>query len=142
MILSQTAEYALRAMVYLATQASKRHVTQDIAAATCIPCGYLAKVLQRLHKSGLVVAQRGLRGGYGLAKPANEISLYDIISAIDPAIPPSIDRKEVTEKHQSMEALYIQLNQISDCLDRELKTRTLDNLERIDSSLVGRNSRT
>ena len=57
-MITQTAEYALRAMVYLADQEEPR-TTNAIAEKTQVPAGYLAKVMQVLSKAGLVHAQRG-----------------------------------------------------------------------------------
>ena len=61
-MISQTAEYALRAVVYLSDQEQAR-TTSAIAEKTELPVGYLSKVMQGLVKSGLVHSQRGLHGG-------------------------------------------------------------------------------
>ena len=83
-MISQTAEYALRAIFFMAEHSEKSHVTQQIADGTRVPVGYLAKVLQGLHKAGLVNAQRGLGGGFTLARPSTSISVYDVVQAVDP----------------------------------------------------------
>jgi Rrf2 family protein len=57
---------------------------EQIAAATQVPAGYLAKVLQSLTRAGLIASQRGVRGGFRLAKPAGETTLYEVIQAVDP----------------------------------------------------------
>lgn len=84
---SQTAEYALRAVVHLASlQAAGDTVsqtTQQIADSTCVPVDYLSKILQSLGRGGLVVVQRGPGGGYQLARPATKITLYDVVQAVD-----------------------------------------------------------
>lgn len=86
-MISRTAEYALRAVVHLAAagdgEAALRTVGQ-IAAETRVPAGYLAKVLQDLSRSGLILSQRGLGGGFKLAKAAGETSIYEVIQAVDP----------------------------------------------------------
>ena len=84
MLISQTTEYALRAMVYLASETESSHVTNRIAAATHVPAGYLSKVLQSLGRAGLLTAQRGLGGGWALARPAEAISILDVVNAVDP----------------------------------------------------------
>jgi Rrf2 family protein len=81
---SQTAEYALRAVVCLAARAGSPQTTQQIAAATQVPAGYLAKVMQGLSRARLVHAQRGLHGGFTLTRPAGELSVLDVIQAVDP----------------------------------------------------------
>jgi Rrf2 family nitric oxide-sensitive transcriptional repressor len=83
-MISQTAEYALRAVVFLGSQVGQPVTTQRVAAATQVPVGYLSKVLQVLGKAGLVEAQRGLRGGYVLARPLDELTVLDVINSVDP----------------------------------------------------------
>jgi len=82
-MLSQTAEYAIRAVVYLAANADASHVTRNIAEATRVPPGYLAKVLQSLVRNRVVSSQRGLGGGFKLARAASAISVLDVLEATD-----------------------------------------------------------
>ena len=81
---SQTAEYALRAAVYLASQEGAPRTTQEIAAATKVKIAYLSKVMQSLGRKGLVQSQRGLHGGFTLTRPPEELTVLDIIMAVDP----------------------------------------------------------
>jgi Rrf2 family protein len=82
-MISQTAEYALRAIVYLADQDSPR-TTAEIAETTHVPAGYLAKVMQSLGRAGLVKSQRGLNGGFTLAHDTDQLSVLTVINAVDP----------------------------------------------------------
>jgi Rrf2 family protein len=82
-MISQTAEYALRAIVYLADQDSPR-TTVQIATTTRVPVGYLAKVLQNLSRAGLVTSQRGLNGGFTLRQDPHDLSILKVINAVDP----------------------------------------------------------
>src|SRR6266705_7180343 len=83
MRLSARADYALRAAIELAA-ASSGHVTADqLAKAQQIPGKFLEAILTQLRRAGLVRSQRGPDGGFWLARPADEISLADIIRAID-----------------------------------------------------------
>ena len=84
MILSQTVEYALRAVVLLADQMDQPQTNPQIAEVTQVPPGYLFKVLQSLGRAGLVNSQRGAGGGFTLARAPEEISLLEVINAIDP----------------------------------------------------------
>ncbi len=84
MLFSQTAEYALRAAVYLADHPGEAQVTQQIAEATRVPQGYLSKVLQAMGRGGLVSAQRGIGGGFVLTRAPAEITVLDVINAVDP----------------------------------------------------------
>lgn len=82
-MISQTAEYALRAVVYLGNQAGTSCTTAQLAAGIDAPPGYLAKVMQGLSRSGIVRSQRGLHGGFTLALPASELSILDVVTAVD-----------------------------------------------------------
>jgi Rrf2 family protein len=81
---SQTLEYALRVVVYLASAKDEMVTTREIAQTTRVPESYLAKVIQDLRRGGLVRAQRGLHGGSSLARPPESITLFDVAQAIDP----------------------------------------------------------
>jgi Rrf2 family protein len=83
MRLSARADYALRAAIELAA-ADNGHVTaEQLARAQRIPGKFLEAILTQLRRAGLVRSQRGPDGGFWLARPADEISLADIIRAID-----------------------------------------------------------
>jgi len=84
MRLSARADYALRAAIELAAASGGSHVTADQLAKTQgIPGKFLEAILTQLRRGGLVRSQRGPDGGFWLARPASEISLADIIRAID-----------------------------------------------------------
>jgi len=83
-VISQTAEYALRIVVWLAGRHPRPQTTREIAAATRIPAGYLAKVLQILGRGGLLHSQRGLHGGFTLARDPRGIAALDVVNVIDP----------------------------------------------------------
>jgi Rrf2 family protein len=81
---SQTSEYALRVVVYLASLDGMPATINQMAAATRAPAGYLAKVLTSLSRAGVVRTQRGLHGGSVLERPAEQITVYDVVQAVDP----------------------------------------------------------
>ena len=84
MVLSQTAEYAFRAMAWLATTPEGEPVrASDLSVATGIPSHYLSKVLRRLVLAGLLISQKGQGGGFLLAKAPDEIPFIDILTAVD-----------------------------------------------------------
>lgn len=82
-MLSQTSEYALRAVSYLAKQHPQVSTVADIASATDIPSAYLVKVLQALSRESIVISQRGNGGGVRLARPLDEITMLDVVNAVD-----------------------------------------------------------
>lgn len=86
-MLSQTTEYALRAMACLAYAPDELTPTPRLAEQTLVPPNYLAKVLQSLAQANLITGRRGVGGGYRLSRPAAEISLLDVVNAIDPVEP-------------------------------------------------------
>jgi Rrf2 family protein len=83
-MLSQTLEYALRAAVFLASEEGTPRTAQEIAAATSVPSGYLSKVLQQLVRGGIATSQRGLHGGFLLARAAAAVPILDVVNAVDP----------------------------------------------------------
>lgn len=84
MRMSAKAEYAVRAMIQLATAADGALVkTEDIAHAQGIPAQFLVDILTNLRTDRLVRSHRGRDGGYALARPSGEISIADVLRCID-----------------------------------------------------------
>jgi Rrf2 family protein len=83
-LISQTAEYALRAVVDLAYHFGKSRTTEQIARGTKVPTGYLAKILQDLVRQDLVRSQRGPGGGFALAHDPSTLTVFDVLKAVDP----------------------------------------------------------
>lgn len=83
-LFSQTVEYALRAVVFLASESPEAATTVQIAEATRIPAAYLSKVLQALGRGGVVRSQRGVGGGMSLQKQPGELTLLEVVNAVDP----------------------------------------------------------
>ena len=83
-MLTQTAQHALRALLYLARQPEGAVVAAGrMAEATGSPARYLAKTLQGLASAGLVRGTRGREGGYALAVPAASLRVADVIAAFE-----------------------------------------------------------
>jgi Rrf2 family protein len=83
-VISQTAEYALRATVYLAGEQAAARTTAQIAKSTMVPAGYLAKVMQSLSRAGVVKSQRGLNGGFTLAHDPAQLTILTVVNSVDP----------------------------------------------------------
>jgi len=76
--------YAIRAMIYLAClPEGARAMRNEIAEAQKIPSSFMAKILRGLVRSRLLTSARGVNGGFALARPAAEITVLDIIEAIE-----------------------------------------------------------
>lgn len=84
-MLNQTIEYALRAMIHLASLGQDAAANSEtIAARTKVPKGYLSKILRDLVVGGLVNSQRGPNGGFTLSRPPATISMLDVVNAVGP----------------------------------------------------------
>jgi Rrf2 family protein len=83
-MLPKTAEYALRAVVWLGRTESQCDSADRLAERTKVPRRYLHTVLQQLGRAGLVRSQSGPGGGYVLARPTRKITILDVVNAIAP----------------------------------------------------------
>ncbi len=101
MKMSTTAHYGLIATGYIAEQADEGWVmASTISAKYGIPLEYLFKILQQLVRSNVLLSKRGPGGGYILARPAKEITLLEIIEAVDGPISTQLEIVELTKKAQ------------------------------------------
>lgn len=83
-LFSRQCEYALQAVMYLALKPEgKRTSIKELTRKINIPYHFLAKILQDLTYKGLLISQKGPTGGFALAKPAKDITLFQIVEAID-----------------------------------------------------------
>lgn len=130
-VVSQTAEYALRAMVCL-TQAHQDKVNKlltapFIAEQTKVPSGYLLKVLQSLCRSGLLYSQRGIGGGFQLNCDPQKTTIYDVVQAVDAF--PRIDECPLgNPAHTSLCPLHSRLDSALEAVENAFKETTLAEL--------------
>jgi Rrf2 family protein len=115
-MLTKTNEYALRVVTYLGENSAKTVTNADIAGATSIPAEYLYKIMRTLERSGLVRSQRGKHGGYSLSRSADEMTVLEVISVVDPL--PRImacplgrkeHRKQLCPLHKRLDEVYAQI---------------------------------
>ena len=110
MKLSTKGRHAITAMMELAMRDSKGPVTlADISVEQSISVSYLEQLFARLRNNGLVTGMRGPGGGYCLRRPASEITIAEILSAVDDAMPARRERIPGEEWPQSV----IMWNQLS-----------------------------
>lgn len=84
MQITRQADYALRAMIYLAKlEPNQRAATSHIAEEQHIPPSFLAKIISQLSIAGLIHTSRGARGGVSMARTPEEISILEVVEAID-----------------------------------------------------------
>ena len=82
---SQTQEYALRAVIFLAGTTEEGPVdNQRISAGTLVPASYLSKVMQALVRGEIVASRRGVGGGFWLAHDVSELTVLEVMNAVDP----------------------------------------------------------
>jgi Rrf2 family transcriptional regulator, nitric oxide-sensitive transcriptional repressor len=84
LVISQTVEYALRAVVTVAQYGGDPCTAQKIAAISQVPAPYLSKLMQGLVRAGLLRSQRGLHGGFVLTSLPSELSIWDVVDAVEP----------------------------------------------------------
>ncbi|MBI1976240.1 MAG: Rrf2 family transcriptional regulator, partial [Candidatus Omnitrophica bacterium] len=128
MKISKQGEYGLRAMLYLALQKGVGVASRHIAQQEKIPVKFLEQVLGRLRKAGLLISQKGAAGGYRLAKPADQITLAEVIRAIDGPLAPMLDAarlKQLIEKGDPHCGLYNFLLEVRDAIAGILDKTTL-----------------
>lgn len=116
---SQTAEYALRSIVWLALTPESLVPTTDLAKATRVPAHYLAKVLQQLAAAKLINGRRGVGGGYQLARPARDITLRQVVAAVMPldritSCPMGVPCDNLCDLHRLMDSLTAEVLRVLD----------------------------
>ena len=107
--LTRGSEYAIRAMMYLAARpAAEVSSLRDVGREQNIPESFLAKIFQSLVHSGLVVSQRGAHGGFALARPGSQITVAQVVQAIDGPVslngcvlwPETCERSQICTMHR------------------------------------------
>jgi Rrf2 family protein len=132
MKLTTKSEYSILAIIYLARHADEQFVKMEkICAAYDIPKKYLEQLFFVLKQSGYIRAKRGAEGGYRLAKPADQISLAEIIRLMDGALAPTESVSHFFFSHTPLEkeqkVLGI-LAEIRDYVSQRLEATTLAEL--------------
>ncbi|MDI6801779.1 MAG: Rrf2 family transcriptional regulator [Thermodesulfovibrionales bacterium] len=83
MEITRETDYAVRCILHLSESPEEIKMVDGIAKTRLIPKSFLSKILQKLTKSGIVKSYRGVKGGFKLARKPEEISLLDVVEAID-----------------------------------------------------------
>ena len=134
-MLPKTAEYALRAIVWLGRQPGHTESADDLAAATKVPRRYLHTVLQDLVRAGLVRSQSGPGGGYALAKQPECIVILDVVNAVAPL--ERINRCPLgLRSHTSLCPLHRELDRVYGDTERALSMVNIGQLIRSKSPIT------
>jgi len=83
MQITRETDYAMRCVLYLSGQPDKVVMVDEIAREMAVPRSFLAKILQRLVKAGVVRSFRGVKGGFQLSRAPQDINLLNVIEAIE-----------------------------------------------------------
>lgn len=127
-MLSKTTEYALRAVIYLAKGGSDNTTSQSIAEATAVPEGYMSKVLNTLARAGIVTSQRGPTGGFALAIPPDELTMLQVVEAVEPLPRIKSCPLELSEHAGGLCPLHGVLAELVNGVERRLTTTTIADL--------------
>jgi Rrf2 family protein len=124
-MISQSAEYALRAVVRLGEGPDARMSTARIAEATKVPAGYLSKVLQGLARAGLVVSVPGRIGGFRLSRQPASITVLDVVNAVDPVRRIKKCPLGLRSHHTGLCPLHRRLDEAAEAVERAYAATTI-----------------
>jgi Rrf2 family nitric oxide-sensitive transcriptional repressor len=127
-VISTTAEYALRAIVFLADNPGASHTSDRISATTKVPVGYLSKILQGLVRAGLVNSQRGPYGGFTLAADSDELTVHDVVQAVDPIHRIQRCPLDISEHGSNLCPLHRMLDNVVASVERAFRKVTIRSL--------------
>jgi len=130
-LLSQTAEYALRAVLVIAEQDGRPLGSARLAQQLGIPPNYLSKILHQLAREGVLESTRGKTGGFKLSRPAARLYLLDVIRPFDQVL----DRRSCLLgrpvcSDQTACAAHERWKQVSERLDAFFRDTTIADLQR------------
>lgn len=130
MKLTRGTDYGIQGLLYLAQKPPRVvSIISDISAAQDVPESYLAKVFQELCRAGLVISYRGAKGGFTLARDPSEITVRQVIEAIEGpiALNRCLDPREGCDRIDNC-ALYPVLREAQERLIEVLESKTLKDL--------------
>src|SRR5690606_35068544 len=124
-MLTQTAKYALHALIHLTQQPDDDyHQACRIAEQIKVPANYLGKTLQKLARARLVDSQKGLHGGFRSALLPEQVSVYDVLKAVE-ALPSELQNDCPCSECTELACLQRRFNSIAEIYERFLKETTL-----------------
>ncbi len=84
MKLTRASDYAIRGVVYMSMQSHGSIVViPEVAREMDVPVGFLARIFQSLSRAGIVISHRGKKGGYSMARKPEEVTLRDVVEAVE-----------------------------------------------------------
>jgi len=127
-VISQTTEYALRAMVILSSDTERAWSNSEIAELTKVPPDYLSKVLQQLTRAKLIESLRGSKGGFRLLKDPEKLTILEVVQTVDPL--PRIRQCPLGLKSHGIKlcALHRRLDSAMEMVEKAFAESTLSEL--------------
>ena len=122
---SKTVEYALRAALWLAASPHEPATAERVALATKVPVGYMSKLLNALVRAGVITSQRGPSGGFVLARSPTQVTMFDVVLALEPF--PRIEHCPLglPEHGDHLCSLHSTLDSLAEFAENTLKGKTL-----------------
>jgi len=116
--MSNTVEYALRAVVWLADHPGEYHSSAEIAEATKMPGSYLSKILKGLSQEKIVKGQRGVNGGFTLLRDPDGLTMLEVVNAVEPVqrildcpLGLEVHGKNLCNLHRTLDDVMIKIEQ-------------------------------
>jgi len=81
--MNKLTDYGILVLTHVARDAGQTHNARDLAALTHVPLPTVSKVLKELHKAGLLLSHRGIKGGYQLARSPEQVSISEVVQALE-----------------------------------------------------------
>ena len=140
MQINHVTNYAIKAMIYMAT-IGHAVSSQEIAEATQVSRALLVNILGKLKKGGLVASERGITGGYSLARDPGRISLMDVIRCMEKTVyinwclEPGSQSNMASDPHFSY--AYEYFDRVQTALESSMNAMTLDKLVNADYCALG-----
>lgn len=138
MQVTKAVDYGLRALLLMSRQPEGRFFLQDLADQAALPRNYLVKILKSLSCAGLVRSHRGIKGGFSLARSPREITLREVVEAIDgPVVVLHCLANETSSSKTNTCAPEVFFRQLRDMILANLESHNLQELiavqEKIDA---------
>ncbi|MCA9157975.1 MAG: Rrf2 family transcriptional regulator [Planctomycetales bacterium] len=123
---SQTQDYALRAIIWIAQQEeAKPYGNEQIARGTKVAPSYMAKVLQHLTEADILGSRRGVGGGFHLIRDIDELTVLEVINAVDPIVRITACPLDLTTHRDCRCPMHARLDEALGLVERALRKSTI-----------------
>lgn len=127
-VITQAVEYSLRAIVALAKQGGRPYTARQLSELTETPAPYLSKLMQTLVRFELVHSRRGVNGGFVLARRPEDMTIYDVVQAVEPLKRIRKCPLKISEHSGALCPLHRRLDEALEMVERTFRETTLADL--------------